>query len=63
LSQKRFRHYLEQDYLFLIRFAWAFALAALKAERVADIRAATASLDSILNHEMGLHVEYCGDGD
>jgi len=58
LPEACFRHYLEQDYLFLVHFSRAWALAAYKAESLADMRAAAAVLDGILNHEMELHVGF-----
>lgn len=59
LPQESFRHYLEQDYLFLIYFSRAWALAVYKADTLADMRAAASTLDALLNYEMGLHVQYC----
>lgn len=59
LPQKCFRHYLVQDYLFLIHFARAYALAAYKAEALDDIRKALAAASAIADMEMGLHVRYC----
>jgi len=59
LPEPVFRAYLVQDYLFLIQFARAFALAAYKSDRLADMRQAGAGLDAILNLEMGIHVGYC----
>lgn len=59
LPEPCFRHYLGQDYLFLIHFARAYALAAYKSESLADIRQATRSLAAILDLEMDLHVEFC----
>lgn len=59
LPEARFRHYLIQDYLFLIHFARAYALAAYKAENLADIRQATGGLKAIVDVEMGLHVKFC----
>jgi len=59
LPQEGFRHYLEQDYLFLIHFSRAWALAVYKADTLADMRAAASTLDALLNYEMGLHVQYC----
>ncbi len=61
LAEAAFRHYLIQDYLFLIQFARAYALAAFKADTIADMRAATTTLAAILDTEMGLHVGYCAD--
>lgn len=58
LPQPAFRHYLAQDYLFLIHFARAYALAAYKSDNLADIRMAAASLTNIVEREMGLHVEF-----
>ncbi|EKF17842.1 TenA family protein [Nitratireductor pacificus] len=59
LPQPAFRAYLVQDYLFLIQFARAWALAAYKSRTVADIRAAQDGLAGILQ-ETELHVELCG---
>ena len=61
LPESAFRHYLVQDYLFLIQFARAYALAAYKADRVEDMRAAASALSGILDTEMGLHVGYCAE--
>jgi len=59
LPEQSFRHYLEQDYLFLIHFSRAWALAVYKADTLAEMRAAASSLNSMINHEMKLHVKYC----
>ncbi len=59
LAEASFRHYLGQDYLFLIHFARAYALAAYKTTDLAEMRSAVASVDGILNTEMALHIEYC----
>ncbi|PWG64673.1 thiaminase II [Sediminicurvatus halobius] len=59
LAEASFRHYLQQDYVFLKHFARAWALAAFKADNLADMRAATEVLDGLLNHEMALHVDLC----
>jgi thiaminase/transcriptional activator TenA len=55
-----FRRYLIQDYLFLVQFARAFALAAYKAESLAAFRDKAASIQALL-HEMTLHVGYCAE--
>jgi len=59
LPQEAFRAYLVQDYLFLIQFSRAWALAAYKSRTLPDIRAAQAGLAGILN-ETELHVRVCG---
>ena len=59
LPEPCFRHYLGQDYLFLIHFARAYALAAYKAQELDDIRQAADGLAAIVDVEMGLHVEFC----
>lgn len=59
LAEPCFRHYLGQDYLFLIHFARAYGLAAYKGETLEDIRQATEGLKAIVEVEMGLHVKFC----
>lgn len=58
LPEECFRHYLAQDYVFLIHFSRAWALAAYKAETLDDMRAAAKMLDGILSLEMELHVKF-----
>ena len=60
LPEAGFRHYLVQDYLFLIEFARAYALAVYKAPTLADMRDAAAGISAILDVEMDLHVKLCG---
>lgn len=60
LPQAAFRTYLAQDYLFLIQFARAYALATYKSRTLADMRAAKAGLSAILDLEMDLHIRLCG---
>ena len=59
LPEAAFRHYLVQDYLFLIEFARAYALAAYKSPTLADMREASAGVAAILDVEMDLHVKLC----
>ncbi len=59
LPEAAFRHYLVQDYLFLIEFARAYALAIYKSPDLADMRESAAGLSAILDVEMDLHVKLC----
>jgi len=59
LPEAAFRHYLVQDYLFLIEFARAYALAVYKSPKLADMREAAAGLSAILDVEMDLHLKLC----
>ncbi len=59
LEPAAFRAYLVQDYRFLVHFARAHALAVLKADTLADMRAAARGIGAILDREMDLHVRYC----
>ena len=61
LPEACFRHYLIQDYLFLVHFARAYGLAAFKADTLEDIRAAAAGLFAMVDQEMRLHVAYCAE--
>lgn len=59
LPEAAFRHYLAQDYLFLVEFARAYALLVYKSPKLADMREAAAGLSAILDVEMNLHVKLC----
>jgi len=59
LPEPCFRHYLIQDYLFLIHFARAYALAGYKSETPEELRMAVSTAQAISDTEMGLHVAYC----
>lgn len=59
LPEACFRHYLAQDYLFLLHYSRAWALAVVKSQEVTDLRQAAATVDLLLNHELALHVSYC----
>ena len=59
LPETAFRHYLVQDYLFLIEFARAYALAVYKSPQLTDMREAASGLSAILDVEMNLYVKLC----
>ncbi|MFL1454972.1 thiaminase II [Marinobacter sp. GN3S48] len=61
LTPEAFQHYLKQDYLFLIQFARAFALAAYKSPTLSDLRQAKDGLQAILDTELDLHIRYCNE--
>lgn len=59
LPRAAFLHYLVQDYVFLVHFSRAWALAVVKSETLAEMKAAAATVDGLVNHEMQLHVKIC----
>lgn len=59
LPQPCFKHYLVQDYIFLINYARAYALAVYKGETVEEMRYAVAGVDGLLKTELQLHLGYC----
>ena len=59
LPRASFLHYLRQDYVFLIHFSRAWALAAAKSETLDEMRAAAATVHALTHIEMPLHVQLC----
>lgn len=59
LPRRSFVHYLIQDYVFLVHFSRAWALAVVKANSLEEMRTAAGTVDALVNHEMQLHVETC----
>ncbi|MCC6471924.1 MAG: thiaminase II [Alphaproteobacteria bacterium] len=59
LPEPAFKFYLIQDYLFLVQFARAYALAAYKSDTLDDMRQAARSMRIIVDDEMSLHVKFC----
>ena len=58
LPIESFRYYLEQDYVFLVHFSRAWALATYKSSSIADMKWATEILYSTLHTEMNLHIQF-----
>ena len=56
-----FLFYLRQDYVFLLHFARAWALAVTKADHVEEMRACAATVDALVNAEIALHVQTCAE--
>jgi thiaminase/transcriptional activator TenA len=61
LPLEGFRNFLIQDYLYLIQYARGYALGAYKSESLAEIRAASKAMATILDVEMPLHIAYCAE--
>lgn len=61
LPRESFLHYLRQDYVFLIHFSRAWALAVVKAETLDEMRAAAETVRVLLLEEMQLHVRTCAE--
>ena len=61
LPRAAFLRYLVQDYLFLIHFSRAWALAVVKAGSLAEMRACAATVHALVDGEMALHVKLCGE--
>ncbi|WP_108259593.1 thiaminase II [Mangrovicoccus ximenensis] len=61
LPEAAFHHYLVQDYVFLVHFARAWALAVVKSETMEEMKTAAATVDALVNMEMSLHVRTCAE--
>ncbi|MBX2854325.1 MAG: TenA family protein [Rhodobacteraceae bacterium] len=59
LRRDVFLYYLKQDYVFLIHFARAWAMAVVKSDQVDEMRQAAATVHALLDVEMRLHIETC----
>lgn len=59
LPRAAFLFYLRQDYVFLVHFARAWALAVTKADSIDDMRACAATVHALIDEEMRLHIETC----
>ena len=59
LPPTAFLDYLVQDYLFLIHFSRAWALAVTKADTVDEMRLAAATVNALINDELALHIRTC----
>ena len=61
LPRAAFLRYLVQDYVFLIHFSRAWALAVTKAGNLAEMRACAATVHALVDGEMALHVRLCAE--
>ena len=61
LPKLAFLHYLRQDYVFLIHFARAWALAVVKSDRISEMRIAAGTVHALIDEEMKLHIATCAE--
>ncbi len=61
LPVERFRHYVEQDYVYLIEYSRVLAVATARAPGLAAMGWFASLLDETLNTEMDLHRDYCAN--
>jgi thiaminase/transcriptional activator TenA len=59
LPEECFRHFLVQDYLYLLQYARACALAIYKSDTLAEMRAGAQTVSGLLLTELSLHVDFC----
>ncbi len=59
LPRAAFLHYLRQDYVFLVHFSRAWALAVVKSETHAEMLAASRTVNGLISEEMQLHIGIC----
>ena len=59
LVREKYLNYLIQDYIFLIHFSRAWALAITKTDSPEEMRLCASVLNSLVNEEIQLHVETC----
>ncbi|MEM9604544.1 MAG: TenA family protein [Pseudomonadota bacterium] len=59
LPRDAFLHYLRQDYVFLLHFSRAWALAVAKSDTLDEMKTAAGTVNALVNEEMQLHVGIC----
>ena len=59
LPKHSFLHYLQQDYVYLIHYTRAWALAAAKSTSVEEMREFAGTALTLIDGEMQLHIETC----
>lgn len=61
LPREAFLHYLVQDYVFLIHFSRAWALAITKADTPEEMRLCAGTVNGLINEEIALHIKTCAE--
>src|SRR5699024_12182260 len=58
LDKEKFKHYLKQDYIYLIEYSRIFAIGASKSKDLKSMTMFADLLHGTMNYEMDLHREY-----
>lgn len=61
LAPAQFRHYLVQDYLYLLQYSRVMALSLYKSDTLAQMRVAQAGINAMLDLEIGMYTDLCSD--
>ena len=61
LKRANFMHYLIQDYIFLMHFSRAWALAVTKSETIGEMQLCAATVNALICDEIKLHIRICAD--
>ena len=61
LAADSFRHYLVQDYLYLIHYTRVMALSVYKSDTLAQMRVGQAGINAMLDMEIGMYLDFCRD--
>lgn len=59
LAPDSFRHYLVQDYLYLIHYTRVMALSIYKSDNLAQMRVGQAGVNAMLDMEIGMYLDFC----
>ena len=59
LAPDSFRHYLVQDYLYLIHYTRVMALSVYKSDTLAQMRVGQAGINAMLDMEIGMYLGFC----
>ncbi len=58
VDEEKFKHYMKQDYIYLIEYSRVFAIGAAKAHNLKTMTMFANLLSGTMNYEMDLHREY-----
>ena len=59
LASDSFRHYLVQDYLYLIHYTRVMALSVYKSDTLAQMRVGQAGINAMLDMEIAMYLDFC----